>query len=248
MRQPGVFMKKRPQLKNNLRSVHALAMDIFGTVVDWRGSIITEGKRLKSSIDWPRFADGWLTGYRSRVEEVRTGHRPWANLDVLLAETFDNLVKDFHLSSINPKKLAHFSLVWHRLRPWPDCLPGLKRLRRRFTLGTLSNGNMILLTDMERNAHLPWDCVLSAELVEKYKPEPEPYLLAVQAMGPRPEQVMYVAAHDWDLAAGAEKAQMKTAYIPRPKEMPGDSSVLKANPSFDVNATDFEDLADQLGA
>jgi 2-haloacid dehalogenase len=238
---------KKPQTRKDLRSVHALAIDIFGTVVDWRGSIIREGRQLKPSIDWPQFADKWLNGYRSRVEEVRTGHRSWAILDVLLLEAFNHLVKEFDLSGTDPKKLARFELVWHRLRPWPDCLPGLKRLRKRFTLGTLSNGNMILLTDMERNAHLPWDSVLSAELVKKYKPEPEPYLLAVQALGPRPEQVMYVAAHDWDLSAGAEKAQMKTAFIPRPREMPGASSLPMINRSYDINASDFNDLADKLG-
>lgn len=241
-------MIKRPHPRTDLRSVRALAIDIFGTVVDWRGSIIREGKGLKQSVDWPRFADKWLTGYRSRVEEVRTGQRPWANLDVLLKEAFNDLLREFDLSGTEPKKLADFELVWHRLRPWPDCLPGLKRLRKRFTLGTLSNGNMILLTDMERNAHLPWDIVLSAELVKKYKPEPEPYLLAVQALGPRPDQVMYVAAHDWDLSAGAEKAQMKTAFIPRPKEMPGESSLTKMNRSYDISASDFNDLADKLGA
>src|ERR1700693_6237057 len=243
-----VHMVKRRQLKSDLKNVHALAIDIFGTVVDWRGSIIRDGKRLTGQVDWPKFADEWMTGYRSRVEQVRTGQRPWANLDLLLAEAFSDLVKEFNLSAIDPQKLAYLGLAWHRLTPWADCLPGLRRLRKRFTLGTLSNGNMLLLTDMEKHVHLPWDCVLSAELVRKYKPEPEPYLLAVEALGPRAEQVIYVAAHGWDLSAGAEKAEMKTAYIPRPQEMPGSSSDPPPDDPFDLYAENFLDLALQLGA
>lgn len=230
-------------------SPRALAIDVFGTVVDWRGSIIKEGKRLKRSVDWPKFADGWLTGYRSRVEKVRTGQRPWANLDVLLSEAFGDLVIAFSLADVSKEKLDHFSQVWHRLQPWPDCVAGLKRLRKRFALATLSNGNMILLTDMAKHGRLPWDCILSAELVKRYKPAAEPYLLAVESLGPEAEQVMYVAAHKWDLSAGAATARLRTAFMPRPQEMPGqDPSDLKPDPSYDINARDFEDLADQLGA
>lgn len=239
-------MTKLRKRRLDLTEVRALAIDIFGTVADWRGSIIRDGKRLTGMIDWGSFADQWMTGYRARVEQVRTNQRPWANLDTLLAETFSDLVRKFDLSNLDPKKAAHLGLAWHRLTPWPDCIPGLKRLRKRFTLGTLSNANMLLLIDMKRHANLPWDCVLSAELVKKYKPEPEPYLLAVQALGPHSEQVMYVAAHDWDLTAGAEKAGMKTAFIPRPKEMPGTPSDLPTG-HFDIYAHDFRDLAHQLG-
>lgn len=241
-------MRKKQRDNPELKHLRGLAIDIFGTVADWRGSIVKEGKTLKKSVDWGAFADQWMTGYRSRVEQVRTGQRPWANLDVLLSEAFADLVQAFKLSDIPKDKLAHFAQVWHRLRLWPDCLPGLRRLRRRFTVGTLSNANVILLTEMARNASLQWDCVLCAELVKRYKPEPQPYILAVESLGPRPEQVMYVAAHKWDLSAGAEKANLRTAFIPRPKEMPGDSSDMAPDPSYDINAEDFEDLAAQLGA
>jgi 2-haloacid dehalogenase len=240
-------MSKKHQRSSDLKKVKALAIDIFGTVADWRGSIVKEGKILRRSVDWGAFADQWLTGYRSRVEQVRTGQRPWANLDALLDEAFVELVEAFKLSDIKKEKLDHFGHVWHRLRVWPDCLPGLRRLRKSFIVGTLSNANTILLTDMARNASLHWDCVLCAELVKRYKPEPEPYLLAVEGLGLHPEQVMYVAAHKWDLSAGAEKAHMKTAFIPRPKEIPGNSDI-SPDPSYDINAEDFEDLADQLGA
>jgi len=241
-------MRRKQTGSPELKQVRALAIDIFGTVADWRGSIVKEGRPLKRSVDWGAFADQWMTGYRSRVEQVRTGQRPWANLDLLLSEAFADLVQSFKLSDIPKDKLARFGQVWHRLRVWPDCLPGLRRLRTRFTVGTLSNANTILLTDMARNASLHWDCVLCAELVKRYKPEPEPYLLAVESLGPRPEQVMYVAAHKWDLSAGADKAHLRTAFIPRPKEMPDDSSDTGPDPSYDIDAKDFEDLADQLGA
>jgi 2-haloacid dehalogenase len=230
----------------DLTDLRALAIDIFGTVADWRGSIIRDGKRLTRMLDWGSFADQWMTGYRARVEQVRTDRRPWANQYTLLAETFSDLVRKFNLSNLDPKKVAHLGLAWHRLTPWPDCLPGLKRLRERFTLGTLSSANMLLLIDVEGHARLPWDCVLSAELVTKYKPEPEPYLLAVQALGPRPLQVMYVAAHDWDLAEGAAKAGMRTAYIPRPEEMPGTPSDPPTG-HYDIYARDFRELARQFG-
>jgi len=230
-------------------AVRALAIDIFGTVANWRGSIVAEGKRLKAAVDWGSFADQWMQGYRSRVEAVRTGQRPWANLDTLLAEAFGDVRARFDLAGIDAKSLAHFALAWHRLRPWSDCVPGLIKLRKRFVLGTLSNGNMSLLIDMARHAHLPFDCILSAELVKLYKPAPEPYRLAAQVLGGVPQDVMYVASHKWDLSAGAKEAGMKTAFIPRPKEMPGiDPSELSPDPSYDINAKDFEDLARQLNA
>jgi 2-haloacid dehalogenase len=232
-----------------LPPVRALAIDIFGTVANWRGSIVAEGKHLKAALDWGSFADQWMEGYRARVEAVRTGQRLWANLDVLLAEAFEDVRGRFDLKGIDAKKIAHFSGVWHRLRPWPDCVPGLIKLRKRFVLGTLSNGNMSLLVDMARHAHLPFDCILSAELVKHYKPAPEPYRLAVEVLGAAPQDVMYVASHKWDLTAGAKEAGMKTAFIPRLKEMPGiNPSELTPDPSYDINAKDFEDLARQLKA
>jgi 2-haloacid dehalogenase len=230
-------------------SLRALAVDVFGTVVDWRGSIVKEGESLTRSVDWPQAADDWLKGYRSRVEMVRTGQRPWANLDALLSEAFADLVKKYDLAALDKQKLDYFSQVWHRLRPWPDCVGGLKRLRKRYTLGTLSNANMILLCDMAKHGHLPWDCILSAELVKRYKPASEPYLLAIESLGPQPDQVMYVASHKWDLSAGAKEAHLRTAFIPRPQEIPGqDPSELKPDPAYEINAKDFEDLADQLSA
>ncbi len=231
-----------------LTQVRSLAFDIFGTVVDWRRTIVREGVQLGSSVDWGSFADEWMQGYRSQVERVRKGERPWANLDALLQETFEGLVVKYKLGKLPAKRVRYLSEAWHRLRPWRDVLPGLARLSKRYTLGTLSNGNMILLTDMKRYSKLPWDCILSAELCERYKPEKEAYTLAASFLGPESTQVMYVASHKWDLTAAAQTVGLRTAFIPRPKEMPGiDPSELKPDPSYDINAKDLMDLATQLG-
>jgi len=230
-----------------VENIRALAFDIFGTVVDWRGTIINEGLGLSKSVDWGSFANDWMEGYRTQVERVRKGERPWAALDVFLGEVFVSLVIKYDLNTIPRSQLSAFATVWHRLNPWPDVIPGLIRLRRKFITGTLSNGNMILLVDMERHSDLRWDCVLSAELPKRYKPDREAYQIAVDYLGPSPEQVMYVASHQWDLSAGHETVGMRTAYISRPLEMGEPPSSDKPDPSYDINAEDFEDLASQLG-
>lgn len=166
---------------------------------------------------------------------------------MFLQEVFRSLITKYNLVDIPENELTAFSGVWHRLKPWPDVLPGLARLGRDFTLGTLSNGNMILLTDMERHSDLRWDCVLSAELPKRYKPDKEAYQIAVDYLGPSSDQVMYVAAHQWDLTAGHDTVGMRTAYIPRPLEMGNPPSSSDPDPSYDINARDFEDLATQLG-
>jgi 2-haloacid dehalogenase len=223
----------------------AIAFDVFGTLVDWRRTIVDDGLRLSKGVDWPGFADGWLQGYRGFVEQVRKGEIPWQNLDSLLRRVFDQLVIDFKVTGVPTEALDHFSLIWHRLQPWPDTVPALTRLRSRFRLGTLSNGNMILLTDMAKFGSLPLDCLLSAELVKTYKPEPAPYMLAAEMLGPLPQQVMYVAAHAWDLAAGGQLG-LRTGYVSRPMELGGRSVNDQPDPSFDLVAVDLLDLAAQL--
>jgi len=236
-----------PKNSAGIENVRALAFDVFGTVVDWRATIISEGVALSESVDWGSLANDWMEGYRAQVERVRKGERLWAVLDVFLKEVFGSLVTKYHLDTIPPSQLSVFAGVWHRLKPWPDVLPGLARLRRKFVIGTLSNGNMILLVDMERHSDLRWDCVLSAELPTRYKPDKEAYQIAVDYLGPAPHQVMYVAAHQWDLTAGHKTVGMRTAYIPRPFELGAPPSSDAPDPSYDINAKDFEDLASQLG-
>jgi 2-haloacid dehalogenase len=232
--------------------VRALVFDVFGTVVDWRGSIIAEGERLNRekglAVDWARFADEWRGRYAPSMARVRRGELPWTNLDGLHRLSLDALLPAFGITGLSEPEIEHLNRVWHRLRPWPDSIAGLTRLRERFILGTLSNGNVALLVDMARGAGLPWDVILSAELVRAYKPDAVVYRSAADLLGLRPGQVMLVAAHQNDLHA-AQTVGLRAAFVPRPLEFgpdnPPDPTV---DPSFDVVATDFLDLASQLGA
>ncbi len=232
-------------------SISALTFDVFGTVVDWRTSVIREGETFGKarglSVDWAKFADSWRGLYQPAMEEVRSGRRPWAKLDELHRESLVRLLGDFGITGVAPAEIDHLNHAWHRLDPWPDAVPGLTRLRRRFTLATLSNGNIALMVDMARRAGLPWDAILGAEVARAYKPTPEAYLRSAEALGLRPEQCLMVAAHPADLAAAA-RCGLRTAYVPRPLEFgagrPG--SAPETGQTFDVVAGDFVDLAGKL--
>lgn len=232
-------------------SLKALTFDVFGTVVDWRASVVAEGQRLGKlkgiDVDWAGFADRWRDGYRPAMDRVRTGALPWTNLDALHRMILDRLLRDYHITGLSEAEIDDFNRVWHRLEPWPDAVSGLERLRRRFVLATLSNGNVALLTNMAKRAGLPWDCILSAELAKHYKPDPEAYLTTAALLGLAPSQVMMVAAHPNDLEA-AQSVGFRTAYVPRPLEFGADRPIAPASDAgFDIEANDFNALADQLG-
>jgi 2-haloacid dehalogenase len=228
----------------------ALIFDVFGTCVDWRGSIIAEGPALDArwgtSTDWAKLADAWRGRYQPALEEVRSGRRSWTILDVLHRESLDALAPSFGLDKLDEAARDHLNRIWHRLRPWPDTVAGLTRLKARFVLGPLSNGNFALLTNMAKHAGLPWDVNLSVELYRAYKPLPASYLGAVGLLGLEPRQVMMVAAHYSDLQAAAA-CGLRTAYVHRPREF-GDRppNDLPPDPRVDLIAKDFEDLATQL--
>ena len=233
-------------------SVKALVFDVFGTVVDWRSSIIREGQLLAArkgyQVDWAEFADRWRSGYGPAMNRVRTGELPWTRIDDLHRMILDELVQEFELTGMDEAELDHFNKAWHRLSPWPDTVAGLNRLKTKYVIATLSNGNVALLTNMAKNAGMPWDAVLSAELARHYKPDPEAYLTAADLLGLSPQQVMMVAAHPSDLRAAA-RTGLHTAYVIRPLER-GPGRPVDMNPAgeFDYTATDFLDLARQLGA
>ena len=233
-----------------LKTVKALAFDVFGTVVDWRGTIIREGRALDRAhglrVDWPRFADAWRAGYAPAMQRVRSGELPWTDLDALHRMILDDLLTQFEIAGLNEAEVAHLNRVWHRLRPWPDARAGLAALRRNFVLATLSNGHVALLVNMARTARLPWDCILSAELFRHYKPDPEVYLGAAALLGLAPHEVMMVAAHNGDLLA-ARSVGMRTAFVARPREHgPGQTTDLTPAAEVDIAATDFRDLAAKL--
>jgi 2-haloacid dehalogenase len=223
-----------------------LAFDVFGTVVDWRSSVIAEGERLGKAkginLDWAAFADAWRAIYRPYMDKVQNGELPWTKLDdlhrMMLAET----LKKFAIHSLGDDEKESLNRTWHRLNPWPDSVPGLQRLKSRFVITTLSNGNISLLTNMAKHAGLPWDCILSAENVRRYKPDPAVYLLAPQLFDLKPEQVMMVAAHEHDLQS-ARKHGLRTAFVHRPAE----ESEIPPSERYDFVAKDFRDLAQQLG-
>ena len=233
-------------------SVRALTFDVFGTVVDWRGSIIREGQLLAArkgyNVDWARFADSWRSGYGPAMNKVRSGELPWTKIDDLHRMILDGLVDEYSLSGMSEAELVHFNEAWHRLSPWPDTVSGLNKLKSKYVITTLSNGNVSLLTHMAKNGGLPWDAILSAELSGHYKPDPEAYLKAADLLSLKPEQVMMVAAHPGDLRAAA-RTGLKTAYVIRPLER-GPGRPVNRNPDgeFDYTAEDFNDLARQLGA
>lgn len=233
-------------------SVRALTFDVFGTVVDWRGSIIREGQLLAArkgyNVDWARFADSWRSGYGPAMNKVRSGELPWTKIDDLHRMILDDLVDEYSLSGMSEAELVHFNEAWHRLSPWPDTVSGLNKLKSKYVITTLSNGNVSLLTHMAKNGGLPWDAILSAELSGHYKPDPEAYLKAADLLSLKPEQVMMVAAHPGDLRAAA-RTGLKTAYVIRPLER-GPGRPVNRNPDgeFDYTAEDFNDLARQLGA
>jgi 2-haloacid dehalogenase len=236
---------------SNVSAVKALTFDVFGTVVDWRGSIIRQGERFAAEhglkVDWAAFADAWRGAYRPSMDRVRRGDLPWTSLDTLHRMVLDELLGKFGITGLNEADIDHLNRVWHRLDPWPDAVEGLTRLRTRFVLATLSNGNVALLTNMAKYGGLPWDCILSAELAKHYKPDPESYQTAAALLGLRPEEVMMVAAHKDDLRA-AQRVGFKAAFVTRPREHgPDRTPDITPDPAFDVNASDFNDLARQLG-
>ena len=235
-----------------LRQVKALTFDVFGTVVDWRGSITREGHRLGKDLgvraDWAAFADAWRAGYQPAMQEVRSGRLPWTNIDGLHRRILDRILDESGLDMLSAAQKDHLNRAWHRLRPWPDAVRGLKRLKKGYLITTLSNGNLSLLTNMAKNAGLPWDCVLSAELFHHYKPDREAYLGAAAMLGLEPHEVMMVAAHKSDLDAAAA-AGLRTAFVQRPLEF-GDPALKDVKPErrFDLNAADFAELAKKFAA
>jgi len=233
-------------------SPKALVFDVFGTVVDWRTSVAAEvdalAKRKGFTVDGAKFADAWRAGYAPSMNRVRTGELPWTRLDTLHRMTLDRILAEFSIPGLTEAEKNELNRAWHRLRPWPDSVSGLTRLKKKFIIAPLSNGNIALMTNMARNAGLPWDCVLGAELVRHYKPDREVYQSAADFLDLSPADVMMVAAHLGDLRA-AKSVGLKTAFVARPLEYgPAGKPDLKADASVDLSAKDFNDLAAQLGA
>jgi len=230
--------------------IKVLAFDVFGTVVDWRGGVVAEiaaiAKERQLTVDAAAFADGWRSKYMPYLSRIRSGEMPWQVLDGVHRASLRELIGELSLQSLTEADLDRLVFAWHHLPPWPDAVGGMSRLRSRYVLTTLSNGGMAHLVDLNRAAQLPFDCVLSVELVRTYKPDPRVYRLVPDLLAVRPEESMMVASHSYDLAAAAGQG-MRTAFVRRPQEW-GTGKPEKLDISVDIVADDFLDLASQLGA
>lgn len=224
-----------------------LAFDVFGTVVDWHGSIAREVDALKLGVSGSEFALAWRDGYVPAMARVRSGELGWTKIDDLHRIILDKVLADFGIGHLDEAAKVHLNKAWHRLDPWPDTVAGLTRLKSRFTIVTLSNGNLGLLANMAKRAGLPWDLILSAEVFRHYKPDPETYRGVGEVFDLPPERTMLVAAHKDDLK-GARRCGLRTAFVERPTEFgPRGRKDLGREDWTDWHATDFMDLADQLG-
>lgn len=233
-----------------MHELKALVFDVFGTLVDWRGSIAREAQALLAprgiSIDWESFADAWRDQYQPAMEEVRSGRLPFSKLDVLHRRNLDVVLRELGLDAVDEATRRELNLAWHRLDAWPDVAPGLARLRTRFRIAPCSNGNISLMVDLARRNSLPWDAILGAELARDYKPKPVVYQSAAAAFDCAPHEVMMVAAHSSDLQAAAQ-AGLRTAFIARPDEHGPGRGESRASVPVDLSAGSLGELADLLG-
>src|SRR5215470_11890235 len=232
-------------------AVKALFFDVFGTLVDWRTSIAREAAAILKTrgyaLDWPAFADAWRDEYQPGMEEVRSGRIPFSKLDVLHRRNLERILPRFGIKDLPGGTLHDLNLAWHRLDAWPDVTPGMKRLRSRFLLAPVSNGNIALMADLARRNDIHWDAILGAEVAGDYKPKPRVYLASAEAFNCGPADCMMVAAHTNDLQAAA-KTGLRTAHIARPNERGPGKGEAKPKAPVDIVATSLEDLAAKLGA
>jgi 2-haloacid dehalogenase len=234
-----------------MQGVRALVFDVFGTLVDWRGSIAREAQALLAprgaNVDWHAFADAWRAQYQPAMEEVRSGQIPFSKLDVLHRRNLEVVLKELGIRDLDEATKVQLNLAWHRLDAWPDVAPGLKRLRERYRIAPCSNGNISLMVDLARRNDLPWDAILGAEVARDYKPKAIVYQSAAAAFDLNPAEVLMVAAHSNDLAAAAS-AGLRTAHVARPDEKgPGRGESAPSVP-VDIAARDLLHLAEQLDA
>jgi 2-haloacid dehalogenase len=232
-------------------AVKALFFDVFGTLVDWRMSVAREARAILAphgfALDWLAFADAWRGEYQGAMEEVRAGRIGFCKLDVLHRRNLELIMPRFGLDSVSEEDRRALNLAWHRLDAWPDVTAGLARLKRRFLLAPVSNGNISLMVDLARRNDFPWDAILGAEIAGDYKPKPRVYLAAAEAFALPPQACMMVAAHSNDLMAAA-RCGLRTAHIARPNERgPGRGETAAKGP-VDIAARSLEDLAEKLEA
>ena len=231
--------------------VKALFYDVFGTLTDFRSSIAREAQAVLApkghALDWPAFADAWRGQYQPALEEVRSGRRPYCKLDILHRENLETVLQRFGVTGLSEDEKDALTFGWHRLDAWPDVPEGLARLKTKFWLAPLSNGNISLMVDLARRNGFPWDAILGADIAQDFKPKPLVYLAAAAAFDLKPPQCMLVAAHSSDLAAAAALG-LHTAPVARPNEHgPGRGEAAPSVP-VDYAVKSLIELAEKLGA
>jgi len=231
--------------------VKAICFDVFGTVVDWRTSVIEQcrsfGREKKLDLDWEAFVDRWRSCYRPGMDAVRRGSLPWTNVAGIHRAALEGLLDEYPIRGLSENEKLWLNRAWNRCAPWPDATPGLARLKAKYVLSTLSNADVAGLVEMAKGSGLPWDCILCAEFFRHYKPDAEVYLGAIELLGLPPEEILLVAAHNYDLRA-ARSHGMATAFVPRPREYgAGQTSDLRAEDDWDIVVGDFEELAAAMG-
>ena len=245
---------RTPTMTPELAKVKACVFDTFGTVVDWRNSVIAEathcGKIKGLKVDWAEFTDRWRLGYAPAMDKVRKGEIPWTKLDDLHRMILEDLLTQYKIEGLSEEEKVHWAHVWRRLKPWPESVQGLTQLKTKYIISPMSNGNFALMAHLAKFGGLPWDVVLASDLVRHYKPAREMYLSAPAFLDLAPEEVMMCAAHVSDLQA-ARRYGLRTGFIYRPDEYGGGAvrAPDKAKPGdFDVVSTSIIDLAQQMGA
>ena len=231
-------------------NIRALTFDVFGTLVDWRTAAIRElekiGQERNIYQDWSSFVDEWKSIYRENMDSVNSNKRPWTNVDVFFRDRLEELIPSYQLGDLTETERKHLNLVWTRPDAWPDVKHSIIRLKSRFTLSTLSNGNFSWLLSISRHCDLPFDCILTAENARAYKPDKRIYQMAIELLALNPEEILMVACHNYDLGE-ARKHGMKTAFMPRLEHGPGQTIDQEADQDWDFIASDLGDLASQLG-
>ncbi len=236
----------------SIETVKAVIFDTFGTITDWRTSIAAEGSKVARAkgvddFDGDAFARAWRAGYRPGMARVISGERGWTPVDVIHRERLDEILPEFGLDMLNADEREHLNKAWHRINPWPDSIPGLLRIKKKFLIAPLSNGSLMLLSNMAKRAGIPWDFVFSSDMHQAYKRDPKVYRNAIALLGVAPEDVMMGAAHNDDLQA-AQAEGMRTAYINRPTEYGVDQvKDFEADGTYDIVAESVEEVADKLG-
>jgi 2-haloacid dehalogenase len=231
-------------------AVKALFFDVFGTLVDYRTSIAREAEAILrpqgAALDWPAFADAWRGEYQGALEEVRSGRMAYCKLDVLHRRNLDITLQRFGVAALSEDKMRDLNMAWHRLDAWPDVPPGLARLKRKFLLAPVSNGNIALMVDLARRNNFPWDAILGADIAQDFKPKPRVYLDAAAAFDLEPSECMMVAAHSNDLNAAAALG-LRTAHIARPNEKGPGRGENAPTIAVDLAVKSLEELAEKLG-